>query len=45
MPVQLLVRKRGVWHERGLIWNADAATPLQWDDRVTDLRPPLDVPG
>ncbi len=42
MPVQLLVRKRGVWHERGVVWNADA---LQWQDRVTDLRPPLEIPG
>jgi len=42
MPVQLLVRKSGVWHERGVVWQADA---LQWDDRVTDLRPPMDVPG
>ena len=42
MPVQLLVRKSGVWHERGVVWSADA---LQWQDRVTDLRPPMDVPG
>jgi len=45
MPVQLLVRKSGVWHERGVVWQADAASPLQWEDRVTDLRPPMDVPG
>ena len=47
MPVQLLVRKGGVWHERGVVWHADAAasSPLQWEDRVTDLRPPMDVPG
>jgi SAM-dependent MidA family methyltransferase len=66
MPVQLLVRKGGVWHERGVVWNADALSqnqagvhtsdgdasahaaglsPLQWEDRVTDLRPPMDVPG
>jgi SAM-dependent MidA family methyltransferase len=42
MPVQLLVRKAGVWHERGVVWNADA---LQWQDRVTDLRPPVEVAG
>jgi len=42
MPVQLLVRKRGVWHERGVVWQADT---LQWEDRVTDLRPPMDIPG
>ena len=45
MPVQLLVRKGGVWHERGVVWNVDAASPLQWEDRVTDLRPPMEVPG
>jgi SAM-dependent MidA family methyltransferase len=42
MPVQLLVRKGGVWHERGVVWNADA---LKWEDRVTDLRPPVEIPG
>jgi SAM-dependent MidA family methyltransferase len=42
MPVQLLVRKGGVWHERGVVWHADT---LQWDDRVTDLRPPVAIAG
>jgi SAM-dependent MidA family methyltransferase len=66
MPVQLLVRKGGVWHERGVVWNTDAlsqsqagvassigeasasiasVSPLQWEDRVTDLRPPVEVMG
>jgi len=47
MPVQLLVRKSGVWHERGVVWRAQAAnaSPLQWEDRVTDLRAPVEVPG
>ena len=64
MPVQLLVRKSGVWHERGVVWRGDAAdpakavgisapqpdsavavSPLQWEDRETDLRPPVDMPG
>ena len=45
MPVQLLVRKSGVWHERGVVWGADAAAPLQWEDRVTDLRPPMEILG
>ena len=69
MPVQLLVRKGGVWHERGIVWNAEALShrqagvptsdgdasahaaglsplpPLQWEDRVTELRPPMEVPG
>jgi SAM-dependent MidA family methyltransferase len=55
-----------VWHERGVVWNADAlsqsqagvassigeasesmasVSPLQWEDRVTDLRPPVEVAG
>ena len=42
MPVQLLVRKSGVWHERGVVWREQA---LQWEDRVTDLRPPVEVLG
>ncbi len=42
MPVQLLVRKSGVWHERGAVWHADA---LQWEDRVTELRPPVEIAG
>ena len=45
MPVQLLVRKGGVWHERGVVWSADATLVLQWEDRVTDLRPPVEVMG
>ncbi len=45
MPVQLLVRTQGVWHERGVVWTGDAAQPLQWQDRVTELRPPLEVEG
>ena len=56
MPVQLLVRKAGVWHERGVVWRTDAASQpsaegvaetsvLQWEDRVTDLRPPVAVMG
>ena len=47
MPVQLLVRLNGVWHERGvtLALQADGAEPFAWADRPTDLRPPVDVPG
>lgn len=44
MPVQLLHRKSGVWHERGVSWDA-ASQQLVWLDRVTDLRPPCEVPG
>lgn len=39
MPVKLLARKDGVWHERGV----DAL--LQWSDRPTELRPPLEIAG
>jgi len=47
MPVQLLVRKAGVWHERGVVWQHEAAegSPLQWQDKETDLRPPLVIEG
>jgi SAM-dependent MidA family methyltransferase len=56
MPVQLLVRKGGVWHVRGVVWRVDATSQpssegatetsvLQWEDRVTDLRPPVEVMG
>ncbi|MGE0349568.1 class I SAM-dependent methyltransferase [Hydrogenophaga sp.] len=43
MPVQLLARVNGVWHERGVA--QDAAGVLTWVDRATALRPPLEVPG
>jgi SAM-dependent MidA family methyltransferase len=52
MPVKLLARLRGVWHERGVALAplaedaaADAAPALVWQDIVTDLRPPLEVEG
>ena len=41
MPVQLLVRRGGVWHERGVVWQDGA---FAWSDRPTDLRPPVDGP-
>ncbi|WP_382162303.1 class I SAM-dependent methyltransferase [Hydrogenophaga sp. ANAO-22] len=43
MPVQLLARTGGVWHERGVA--LDAAGALAWADRATELRPPLEVEG
>jgi SAM-dependent MidA family methyltransferase len=43
MPVQLLLRRGGVWHERGVALGPDGT--LVWADRPTALRPPLDVPG
>jgi len=50
MPVKLLARVGGVWHERGVglgLGEPDAqGTPtFAWQDRATDLRPPVDVPG
>ena len=43
MPVQLLARVGGTWHERGVA--LDAAGALAWADRATALRPPLEVGG
>jgi SAM-dependent MidA family methyltransferase len=43
MPVQLLARTAGVWHERGV--GRDAAGALAWVDRPTSLRPPTAVAG
>ncbi|WP_444813119.1 class I SAM-dependent methyltransferase [Variovorax saccharolyticus] len=42
MPVQLLVRKGGQWHERGVVRQGQG---FGWDDRPTALRPPLEVEG
>ena len=42
MPVQLIVRKGGLWHERGVVLQHDQ---LAWDDRPTGLRPPIEPPG
>ncbi|WP_100119411.1 class I SAM-dependent methyltransferase [Limnohabitans sp. G3-2] len=42
MPVQLLQRTNGVWHERGVTRQGEA---FAWQDRPTDLRPPLDMGG
>ena len=47
MPVQLLARHGGqdggVWHERGVAVDEDGA--FIWQDRPTDLRPPIDIEG
>jgi SAM-dependent MidA family methyltransferase len=52
MPVKLLMRRQGVWHERGVRLGTltgaaqAAALPLfAWQDRVTRLRPPLEIEG
>jgi SAM-dependent MidA family methyltransferase len=42
MPVKLLARLGGVWHERGVVLANGA---LAWQDRATTLRPPLEIDG
>ncbi len=42
MPVQLLHRTAGAWHERGVAVQGEG---LAWRDQPTDLRPPIDIPG
>jgi len=47
MPVKLLARSSGVWHERGVAWasTCEPAPVFVWQDRPTDLRPPLEIEG
>jgi hypothetical protein len=53
MPVQLLARVDGVWHERGVALappqvGADGAAAIDtfvWADRPTALRPPVEIEG
>ena len=42
MPVKLLQRLQGVWHERGVVATAQG---FDWQDRPTDLRPPFEIAG
>jgi len=42
MPVKLLQRKNGVWHERGIALQGQS---LIWQDRPTELRPPCEIAG
>lgn len=42
MPVKLLVRVKGVWHERGVALHEGA---FAYADQLTDLRPPVEVVG
>jgi SAM-dependent MidA family methyltransferase len=39
MPVKLLQREGGVWHERGV------GAGLSWVERATALRPPVEIAG
>lgn len=43
MPVKLLARKQGVWHERGIA--AGPGAGLAWADRPSALRPPCAIEG
>ena len=43
MPVQLLCRHQGVWHERGVVSTGEGG--FAWGDRPTALRPPLEIEG
>jgi SAM-dependent MidA family methyltransferase len=47
MPFKLLHRIQGQWHERGVVLAAQSDHPdgLAWEDRPTDLRPPLEPVG
>lgn len=42
MPVKLLARIAGVWHERGVVLQDGR---FAWDDRPTPLRPPIEPAG
>ncbi|WP_232533177.1 MULTISPECIES: class I SAM-dependent methyltransferase [Ramlibacter] len=42
MPVQLLHRRQGRWHERGVVLQDGR---LVFEDRPTDLRPPVAIDG
>ncbi len=42
MPVKLLARLGGVWHERGVVLHEGRFT---YADSPTELRPPLEIPG
>ncbi len=42
MPVKLLARRGGSWHERGVAWGVQGPT---WEDRATGLRPPTPIDG
>ena len=43
MPVKLLARVKGNWYERGVIVKSEHE--FDWQDRPTELRPPLDIMG
>jgi SAM-dependent MidA family methyltransferase len=44
MPIKLLARKGGVWHERFVAFDT-ASRRFHWQDHPTGLRPPVEVEG
>jgi SAM-dependent MidA family methyltransferase len=44
MPVKLLARAKGEWHERGVSWSEEAQS-LIWQDHPSTLRPPFEIEG
>lgn len=42
MPVKLLARMHGQWHERGVVAQGDV---FAWRDEPTALRPPVEIEG
>jgi SAM-dependent MidA family methyltransferase len=46
MPVKLLARVNGSWHERGVsLGGGGPESELVWSDQATQLLPPVEVPG
>ncbi|MET1113885.1 MAG: SAM-dependent methyltransferase [Comamonas sp.] len=45
MPVQLLMRRKGRWFERGVAWQEGEEGGFVWQDRATDLCPPVEIEG
>ena len=47
MPVKLIARINGLWYEKGLVANEETTTesPWRWEDRLTQLRPPIEIEG
>ena len=43
MPVKLLARVKGNWYERGVVLKSEHE--FDWQDRLTELRPPLEIKG
>lgn len=48
MPVKLLKRLKGAWHERGVVLSPvqpESGAAFAWSDRVSALRPPCEIAG